>query len=101
MLRHPTQGCRYVLVYLDKLTQAGHLQAPWIPGPASRTAAGFQWYIDANGDLSGSDRSPECSSCDDEDASQEMETVQADFSFLDAKLADFHGVVSGCCSRPT
>ncbi|KAM3280533.1 hypothetical protein ACQJBY_047366 [Aegilops geniculata] len=51
---------------------------------------------DADEELSGSDgdgdsdSSLECSSSDD--ASQEMETVQADFAFFDPKPTDFHGV---------
>ncbi|KAM3318570.1 hypothetical protein ACQJBY_035997 [Aegilops geniculata] len=40
----------------------------------------------------GSDSSLECSSSDDDGASQEMETVQADFAFFDPKPTDFHGV---------
>ncbi|KQK12019.1 protein BCCIP homolog [Brachypodium distachyon] len=41
---------------------------------------------------SDSDSSLECSSSDGDDASQELETVQADFAFFDPKPSDFHGV---------
>lgn len=53
-----------------------------------RTSDGEEEFSGSDGDSS-----LECSSSDgDDDASQEMETVQADFAFFDPKHTDFHGV---------
>lgn len=47
---------------------------------------------DSDSSLSDGNSDNDGSSSDGDDASQEMETVQADFAFFDPKPSDFHGV---------